>query len=107
MNKVTEARKPNFLLRYQREWLSLSQRQVAEYIGTTTLSVSRWERGIVLPGPHFRRALCSLFNKNPCELGFMSDERGTPEKLARNSPISTESRSSHDGASTKRKKLAG
>jgi len=67
-------RKPNTLLRCVREWHSLSQQQVAEHIGTTPLSVSRWERGLVLPGPHFRRALCALFNKNPFELGFMTVE---------------------------------
>jgi transcriptional regulator with XRE-family HTH domain len=72
---------PNFNLRREREWHSLSQQQVAEYIGTTPLSVSRWERGIVLPGPHFRRALCSLFKKNPYELGFVSVEEHTPDAI--------------------------
>lgn len=70
---------PNLLLRRTREWHSLSQQQVAECIGTTTLSVGRWERGLVLPGPHFRRALCALFNKNPYELGFMTPEHDLPE----------------------------
>ncbi|MBV9689278.1 MAG: helix-turn-helix transcriptional regulator [Ktedonobacteraceae bacterium] len=79
----TIKRKPNFLLQHEREWHSLSQSQVAEYIGTTPLSVSRWERGLVLPGPHFRRALCTLFNKNPCELGFMpTEERNLPYAMA-------------------------
>ena len=66
----------------------MSQQQVAEHIGTTPLSVSRWERGVVLPGPHFRRSLCALFQKNPYELGFMSpeeykrpDSRTTQESL--------------------------
>lgn len=67
-------KQPNELLRYARECHSLSQQQVAEYIGTTPLSVSRWERGVVLPGPHFRRSLCALFQKNPYELGFMQPE---------------------------------
>jgi len=67
-------RKPNFLLRRVREWHSLSQQEVAEFIGTTALSVSRWERGLVLLGPNFRRALCALFKKNPYELGFISAE---------------------------------
>lgn len=67
-------RKPNSLLRYEREWHSLSQQQVAELIGAAPLSVSRWERGLVLPGPYFRRALCALFHKNPRELGFMAEE---------------------------------
>ena len=73
MEKIIE-KKPNLRLRREREWRSLSQQQVAEYIGTTPLSVGRWERGIVQPGPHFRRALCTLFNKNPYELGFVSIE---------------------------------
>jgi transcriptional regulator with XRE-family HTH domain len=78
----TIMRKPNLLLRHEREWHSLSQQQVAERIGTTPLSVSRWERGLVLPGPHFRRALCALFNKNPYELGFITaDKRNLPDDL--------------------------
>ncbi len=71
MTKTTK-RQPNLLLRYEREWHSLSQQQVAAHIGTTALSVSRWERGLVLPGPHYRQALCALFNKNPYELGFIT-----------------------------------
>lgn len=63
---------PNNLLRRMREWHSMSQQQVADHIGTTPLSVSRWERGVVLPGPHFRRSLCALFQKNPYELGFVN-----------------------------------
>lgn len=53
--------------RMQHDW---SQRQVAEQIGTTSLNVCRWERGLTSPSPHFRHKLCLLFKKNANELGL-------------------------------------
>lgn len=46
----------------------LSQRQLAERIGTNYVNVSRWERGITRPGPYFRRKLSHLFGKTEEEL---------------------------------------
>jgi tetratricopeptide (TPR) repeat protein/transcriptional regulator with XRE-family HTH domain len=57
-NKLIEARK-------QRK---LSQRQLAERIGTNYVNVSRWERGITRPGPYFQRKLSQLFGKTEEEL---------------------------------------
>jgi tetratricopeptide (TPR) repeat protein/transcriptional regulator with XRE-family HTH domain len=69
-------------LRHERDQRCWSQEEVAEKIGTTALNVSRWERGVTLPGPHFRQQLCALFDKTPSELGLVSDEQdpvtGTP-----------------------------
>lgn len=47
-----------------------SQKEVAEYLGTTQHNVSRWERGVTRPGPYFRTRLCTLFGKSAEELGF-------------------------------------
>lgn len=70
--------KTNHLLRRERQQRSWTQQQVAESIGTTALSVGRWERGITFPSPHFRQALCALFNKNPEELSFVAPDEDVP-----------------------------
>lgn len=60
-------------LKQERELHLWSQEQVAEMIGTTAPSVSRWEHGNTFPGLHFRQKLCELFGKNAEELGFLQD----------------------------------
>lgn len=65
-------------LRQERELRLWSQEQVAEKIGTTAPSVSRWERGTTFPGLHFRQKLCTLFGKTAEELGLTSE--GTDER---------------------------
>jgi len=62
-------------LKWERERHSWSQEQLAEMIGTTTPNVSRWERSITFPGPHFRQKLCELFGKSAEELSFVQGER--------------------------------
>ena len=65
---------PNRQLRQERERRCWSQLEVADLIGTTSLNVSRWERGITFPTPHFRQELCTLFSKSAGELGLLLDE---------------------------------
>src|SRR5215469_4338018 len=65
---------PNQQLRQERERRCWSQLEVADRIGTTSLNVSRWERGITFPTPHFRQELCTLFGKSAGELGLLQDE---------------------------------
>ena len=65
---------PNRHLRQERELHCWSQLEVADQIGTTSLNVSRWERGITFPNPHFRQELCTLFGKSPEKLGLLQDE---------------------------------
>ena len=65
---------PNRQLRQERELHCWSQLEVADQIGTTPLNVSRWERGITSPNPHFRQELCTLFGKSPEKLGLLQDE---------------------------------
>ncbi len=56
--------------RLERDW---SQGYVAAQIGTTLVSVSRWERGITLPGPYYRKQLCGLYGKSEAELGIAEE----------------------------------
>ncbi|MFI5274228.1 MAG: helix-turn-helix domain-containing protein, partial [Ktedonobacterales bacterium] len=53
--------------RNQRCW---SQGELAERAGTTYVNVSRWERGVTVPGPHFQQRLCALFESSADDLGF-------------------------------------
>jgi transcriptional regulator with XRE-family HTH domain/tetratricopeptide (TPR) repeat protein len=66
--------KPNQRLRHERELRGWSQARVAREIGTLERNVSRWERGVSSPYPHFREKLCALYGKSARELGFMEDE---------------------------------
>lgn len=58
-------------LRVERELRGWSQAKLAEALGTTTRSVSRWEQGLSMPYPHYRERLCSLFGKSARELGLL------------------------------------
>ena len=73
MKKAAQAI-PNRQLKQERELRCWSQLEVADQIGTTSLNVSRWERGITFPTPHFRQELCTLFGKRAEELGLLQDE---------------------------------
>lgn len=46
-------------------------------------TIGRWERGISLPSPRYRQALCELYGKDARELGFLKDklDRGSEEPL--------------------------
>jgi transcriptional regulator with XRE-family HTH domain/tetratricopeptide (TPR) repeat protein len=61
---------PNHRLRRERELRNWSQEEVAEQIGTTFVTVSRWERGITVPSRYHRTKLCTLFGKSAEELGL-------------------------------------
>lgn len=78
--KLIEARK-------QRK---LSQKQVAERIGTTYVNVSRWERGLTRPGPYFQKQLSRLFGKTEEELDLAPGSDGMPA-LAGPSPANAPS----------------
>jgi transcriptional regulator with XRE-family HTH domain len=54
--------------RKNRGW---SQRELADYLGTTQHNVSRWEAGLTTPGPYFRTRLCTLFGLSAHELLFL------------------------------------
>jgi transcriptional regulator with XRE-family HTH domain len=68
------------ILRLRHNW---TQSYIAEQIGTTTVNVSRWERGLLLPGLYFRQRLCDLFNTNTDALGLlMTDAASSSEQHA-------------------------
>lgn len=56
--------------RLSRGW---TQQQLADLIGTTPQTVSRWERGVAVPGPYHWGKLCALFGLSPAELGFSAE----------------------------------
>lgn len=67
--EITFHTPPNHLReeRVRRNW---RQSDVAEQIGTTAVTVRRWEQGKQQPGAYFRLKLCTLFGKTVEELGL-------------------------------------
>ena len=63
--------------RLRRRW---SQRELAGRLGTTFVSVSRWEQGITSPNLYFRHQLCAVFGKSAAELGFTQEEADDEEE---------------------------
>ncbi len=67
--------KANALLRQAREACGWTQAEVAERIECpSSVAISRWENGSVIPGMYYQSKLCKLFQKTPAELGFLSRE---------------------------------
>ena len=66
---------PNLLLKRARESQGWSQEHVGQAVGTDAFTVSRWERGVTLPSPHFRQKLCTLFERSTAELGLLPREK--------------------------------
>ena len=64
---------PNQQLRAARVQHRWSQQELADLVGTTPVNISRWERRVTAPGPHFRQKLCDLFATNAYELGLLQD----------------------------------
>src|SRR5215470_18862911 len=59
-------------LRRERELRGWSQAFVAQEVGAAgPYCVSRWERGVVSPGPHYRERLCRLYGRDARELGLV------------------------------------
>jgi tetratricopeptide (TPR) repeat protein len=79
-------REQNVQLRLERERRGWSQKQVASAIGTNAVMVSRWECGVMKPGPHFRQRLCSLYGRTPLELGFLPGIAPAAEAPTRDRP---------------------
>src|SRR5712691_575722 len=52
-------------LRSERERHNWSQEQLAQKIGTTSLTINRWEHDKAFPRPSHRAELCRVFNKSP------------------------------------------
>ncbi len=69
---------PNRRLKQERQRRGWSQERLAEAIGTSRISVARWERGVSVPYPHFREQLCTLFGKDAYELGLLPPAQPAP-----------------------------
>lgn len=77
-------------IRYHRQRQGWSQQRVAELVGTSEDMVSRWERGKNMPGPYYREKLCTLFQQDAEELGFITthptlEEKGIKQQIMHNS----------------------
>ncbi|QBD75012.1 helix-turn-helix domain-containing protein [Ktedonosporobacter rubrisoli] len=64
-------KKPNIIIRRERQLRGWSQQKVAELVGTSEDVVSRWERGERKPSPFFQEKLCMLYGRSTEELGFI------------------------------------
>src|SRR5258708_10903500 len=71
---MSNARKWNEILRYEREAHNWTQAQVAEALRADPKRVSEWEVGKTKPSYKYRKMLLKLFSKNAQELGFLAEE---------------------------------
>ena len=83
---------PNQCLMNARLQCALSQKQVADGVGTTRVTVSRWEHGVTVPSPYFRQQLCHFFKSSPQVLGW---EASGEEKSTLHDVLEQEETHSH------------
>src|SRR5581483_3164179 len=73
---------PNHLLRNAREYRGWTQEELAEKIGTTSVTISRWESGVTFPSRYFRKKLSILYGQSIQELGLLPvDGAGQPRTV--------------------------
>lgn len=86
---------PKTRLRRERRRRCLSQEELAEQIGTTPLTVSRWERGQSFPNPYYRRKLCDFFQSPPEFLGLVPESAPEMEQETLERPGTVPARIEH------------
>jgi transcriptional regulator with XRE-family HTH domain len=59
----------------------LVQDELAQAVGVTTGTISRWERGLVIPTLQQFKALCLVLKQSPSILAELELERVKPEEL--------------------------
>lgn len=64
----------NIFFKRARLQARLTQAGLARALGTTPVSIWRWEHGLI-PSPFFRTAICAYFHLSPTELGWPSPEK--------------------------------
>ncbi|HEU5377984.1 MAG TPA: NB-ARC domain-containing protein, partial [Ktedonobacteraceae bacterium] len=64
----------NMFLRRARLQARLTQEELAGVLGTTAVSIWRWESGRT-PSPFYRKAICAYFHHSPAEFGWSSPSR--------------------------------
>jgi len=79
------------MLKAEREKRCWSLTKLAEILGTTPRTISRWEQGLAFPYPHYREQLCILYQKTAEELGLLSDahENNIEDELSSSSLTDT------------------
>ncbi|HKV57824.1 MAG TPA: NB-ARC domain-containing protein, partial [Ktedonobacteraceae bacterium] len=97
-----------------RKQRKLSQKQLAERLGTNYVNVSRWERGITRPGPYFQHKLVQLFGKTEEELDLAGEatvtatnsstlepavlDTASPSQTVANSPVTNANEAIYDAS---------
>ena len=69
-------------LREERLHSRWSQQELADRLGTTSVTISRWENGVSTPSPYFRLKLAQIFNKSFDELVGKPDVESIDEQQA-------------------------
>ena len=80
-----EGKRPNVLLRRQREQRGWSLKRVAEELcrlcedegqfpGVNENIIGKWERGVKRPAPFYREKFCQLYGLSAVQLGFIDNE---------------------------------
>lgn len=67
---------PNTSMRRARHHKGWTQSNLAEALGTSFETVSRWERGITTPSPYFRERLCAVLGHSAQGLGLDASSDG-------------------------------
>lgn len=80
---------PNHLLRSARESRGWTQEELAEKIGTTSVTISRWESGITFPSRYFRKKLSTLYGQSIRDLGLMPEDSINLPQIASSSAVGT------------------
>ena len=78
----------NHKLRTERKLQGWSQAKLAKVLGVTTRTVIRWEQGLAVPQPNYRKKLGAIFGKTAQELGLLWDtnENYTVQKAPPSAP---------------------
>ena len=84
--KKTSEAIPNKRLKEQRELRGWTQEDLAEKVGASPVTVSRWENG-TLPSLYHRSKLCKIFRKTPHELGFIQEAADDTNKNLAHQPM--------------------
>lgn len=71
---VSKTQRWNDRIRQERIGRNWRQQDLADQLGTTVLTVQRWERGSHHPSAYFRVKLCALFDVSAEAFGFLPDQ---------------------------------
>ncbi len=78
---AAHSRQKNNRLRQERIARNWRQSDLAEQLGTSVITVRRWERGSQSPRAYFQVKLCALFGKSAEELGLLPENGEEPVQI--------------------------